>query len=191
MPTVLPSSIASQDHLRVFDEVAEERFSNLDTGIVITFLMNYLDVDAVGTMGYDLGVSGVGGLAQAATEQERRDVLSNSIRTRKIIGTPAAIKNAVQTLGFSEPEIIEGYGYPSSVAWAQFVVVLPEIELIGLTTDEVNELVDYINHYKNARSKLWGIGYYDPQTPTYNGVINHGGAYNHSGNSANVIIFVT
>lgn len=207
--SILPSSIAQHDHLRIFDEVADDRFSNIDTGLIITFLMNSLAESAIGTMGYDLGVSGVGGLAQANTVAERRLVLQNAIRTRKRIGTPGAIKDAVVTLGYSVPVIIEGYGnapvnysgnnnYTGSIqysggnnGWAQFVVVLPEAELVGLTASEVAELVQYVNHYKNARSKLVGIGYYDSLLPEYDGLFTYDGAAEYGGLPTNTIIFVT
>lgn len=207
--SILPSSIAQHDHLRVFDEVAEERFDNLDTGLIITFLMNSLAETAIGTMGFDLGVSGVGGLAQAQTVAERRLVLQNAIKTRKRIGTPGAIKDAIVTLGYSVPVIIEGYGnapvtysgtsnYTGAInynggnnGWAQFVVVLPEAELIGLTASQIAELVQYVNHYKNARSKLVGIGYYDSLLPEYDGLFTYDGSADFSGLPTNTIIFVT
>jgi len=207
--SVLPSSIGSVDHLAVFDQVAEERLGALEVELVMTFLMNILPSDAIGTMATDLGVNGVGGMLQATTEAERRQVLLDSISTRKKIGTPGAVKRAVQTLGYSEPTIIEGYGnaivtysgnnlYNGSInynggnnGWAQFVVILPEAELTPLTTAQVDGLVQYINHYKNARSKLVGIGYYDSLIPQYNGQFNYDGTADYSGSPANTIIFVT
>jgi hypothetical protein len=207
--SILPNSIESVDHLAVFDQVAEERFNALEVEVVMTFLMNILPATAIGTMATDLSVNGVGGLAQATTEAERRQVLLDSIATRKKIGTPGAIKRAVQTLGYSEPELIEGYGDAPVIhngdnlhngaiyhnggnnGWAQFVVILPESELTPLTSAQIDELVQYVNHYKNARSKLVGIGYYDSVIPIHDGQFTHDGTADHSGTPANTIIFVT
>ena len=105
--------------------------------------------------------------------------------------------------------IIEGYGnapvtysgtsnYTGAInynggnnGWAQFVVVLPEAELIGLTASQIAELVQYVNHYKNARSKLVGIGYYDSLLPEYDGLFTYDGSADFSGLPTNTIIFVT
>ena len=207
--SVLPTPIASVPHLKGLDDAVIERVDNFPVDVVMTFMMGILRESALDTMATDLSVNGIGGFAQATTESERRDILFNAIRTRKRIGTPWAVKRAIETLGYSTPVIIEGYGNAPIIynggnnyngivyynggnnGWAQFVVILPEAELIGLTSTDIDQLVQYINHYKNARSKLVGIGYYDSLSPQYNGLFTYDGGTNYSGLPQNTIIFVT
>jgi len=207
--SILPTTLAASEHIKGLDDAVIDRIDQFPVEVVMTFLMGILEETALNTMATDLSVNGVGGFAQATTEQERRDVLFAAIRTRKRTGTPWAIKRAVETLGYSTPVIVEGYGnapinysgnnnYNGIVTysggnngWAQFAVVLPEAELIGLTATEIQELVDYVNHWKNARSKLVGIGYYDSLTPDYDGLFTHDGSATYGGLPTNTIIFVT
>ena len=207
--SILPTPIANVPYLKGLDDAVIDRVNQFPVEVVMTFLMGVLEETALETMATDLSVNGIGGFAQAQTEAERREILFAAVRTRKRIGTPWAIKRAVETLGYSTPVIIEGYGnapvtYSGSNnynglitysggnnGWAQFVVILPEAELIGLTATQIQELVDYINHYKNARSKLVGIGYYDSLIPEYDGLFTYDGSATYGGLPTNTIIFVT
>lgn len=125
------------------------------------------------------------------------------------MGTVGAVKKAVQTLGYTSPIIIEGAAdqpivfdgsslYSGAInyqggnnGWATFVVILPEAELVSLTAAEVQLLVDYINYYKNERSELIGVGYYDTLLPQYNGLFGYNGSINYDGLPSETIIFVT
>ena len=203
----LPSSITA-DHIRVFDEIVAGRIESLPAELGMTFLMQILPATAISTMATDLSVNGIGGLAQATTETERREVLLNSIRTTRRIGTPGAIKRAVQTLDFSEPIIVEGpqgqyvyydgtFVHDSSVwfsggttDWAEFYVLLPEAELVSLTASEIDELAAYINYYKNERSKLIGIGYAISVIPVYDAQFDYDGSALYDGNPTGSVTFV-
>ncbi len=207
--SILPYPIANEPSLAGLDNAVIDRVNQFPVSVVMTFLMGNLETTALPTMATDLMVNGIGGFALATTEQERRDILFAAVRTRKRIGTPWAVKTAIETLGYSTPELIEGYGnapvtysgnnnYNGNItysggdnAWAQFVVILPEAELISLTATEIQQLVDYVNYYKNARSKLVGIGYYDSINPIYDGQFVYDGSADYSGNPSNTIIFVT
>ena len=207
--SVIPTPIASVPHLKGLDDAVIDRVNQFPVEVVMTFLMGVLEESALDTMATDLSVNGVGGFAQAQTEAERRGILFNAVRTRKRTGTPWAIKRAIETLGYSTPVIIEGYGsglvsydgnnnYTGVISynsggggWAEFVVILPESELIVLTQNQIDQLVQYINHYKNARSKLVGIGYYDSLAPQYDGLFTYDGNTTYSGLPQNTIIFVT
>jgi hypothetical protein len=175
----------------------------------MTFMMQVLEETAIPTMATDLGVNGIGGLAVATTEQERRNVLFNAIKTRLRIGNVGALQDAVVTLGYSEPIIIEGAAdapvtynglnnyngilqyQGGNGGWATFVVVLPEPELISLTATEIDLLVQYINHWKRASTKLIGVGYFDTVDPDYSGLFNYDGTIDYSAIPAQTVIFVT
>ena len=162
----LPSSLSSIPHIEALDQVVADRIDNFPVEVVMTFLMQILPESALTTMADDFLVNGIGGFAQANSTQERRNVLLNAIRTRRRMGTVGAVKRAIQTLGYSEPEILEGYGNAPVVhdgsilhngtlthsggdnGWAQFVVILPELELTGLTTEQSNVgIIFSLNHF--------------------------------------------
>jgi hypothetical protein len=204
-----PAPIQNNDHLKFLAQSITDELATIPVESVMTFMMGILEETALTTMASDLGVNGVGGFAQASTEAERREVLFNAIKTRKRIGTVGALQDAVMTLGYSEPIIIEGAAdapvtynggnnYNGVIqyqggngGWATFVVVLPEAELIGLTATEIDQLVQYVNHWKRASTKLIGIGYFDTVDPDYSGLFNYDGTIDYSAIPAQTVIFVT
>lgn len=204
-----PAPIQNSDNLLALTRSISDEVGTYPPEVLMTFMMQILPSTALSTMATDLGVNGIGGFAQATTEQERRDVLFAAIRTRSRIGTLGALKDAVMTLGYSEPIIIEGAAdapvtynggnnYNGIIqyqggngGWATFVVVLPEAELIGLTTTEIDLLVQYVNHWKRACTKLIGIGYFDTVDPDYSGLFNYDGTIDYSAIPQQTVIFVT
>ncbi len=204
----LPGSIAINSHISAIDALVEERMDGFPVEVVMTYLMSILEATAMSTMATDLNVNGVGGMALANTEEERREVLLNAIRTRRKIGTPSAIKDAVQTFGYSEPEIYEGpqgqnilfsgtslyngvnYFVGGTIDWAEFYIVLPEVELVSLTSDELEQLASSIKHWKNERSHLIGIGYISSVAPDFDGVFDFDGAINYDELITNTVTFV-
>lgn len=204
-----PAPISNSDNLLALTRSISDEVGTYPVEVYLTFLMQILEETALPTMASDLRVNGIGGFAQATTEQERRDVLFSAIRTRSRIGTVGALQDAVMTLGYSEPIIIEGaanapvtYNGGSNYngilqyqggngGWATFVVVLPEAELIGLTATEIDQLVQYVNHWKRASTKLIGIGYFDTVDPDYSGLFSYDGTIDYSAIPSQTVIFVT
>ena len=208
MPTVLSSSVANIDHIRIFDEMVEQRCVDFPVDVVMTYMMQILTVTALPTMATDFGVNGLGGFELTTTEAEKRSMLANAIQRRKRIGTIGALRDAIMELGYSQPIIIEGaaslpwvydgsYSFNGNIdfqggnnGWATFMVILPEAELVSLTQAQVDELVAYINHYKNARSKLVGLGYFTTIPPTYDGMFVYDGSASFDGIPAETVNFV-
>ena len=188
----LASSIAHIEHIAALHDTVEERIEAIPVEVVMTYLFQILEESAMPTMATDFIVNGVGGFAQAPTVQDKRNVLINAFKIRSRMGTVGSVKKSIQTLGYSEPIILEGgTAYFVDQHWANFIVVLPEAELISLTADEIDLLVQYINHYKNERSNLLGVGYYDAVLPVYDATFGHDGELDYSGNPAGSITFVT
>tara|TARA_R110000851_G_scaffold54623_1_gene128726 strand:+ start:2430 stop:3053 length:624 start_codon:yes stop_codon:yes gene_type:complete len=204
-----PAPIANNPHLLAIAKSISDELATIPVESVMTFMMQVLESTAIPTMATDLGVNGVGGLAVANTEQERRDILFNAIKTKMKLGTIGALQDAVVTLGYSEPIIIEGAAdapvtynggnnYNGIIqyqggngGWATFVVVLPEAELISLTQTQIDLLVRYVNHWKRACTKLIGIGYFDTVDPDYSGLFNFDGTIDYDAIPAQTVIFVT
>jgi P2-related tail formation protein len=208
MPTVLSSSVANIPHIRVFDDMVEQRCTDFPAHVVMTYLMYVLEETALTTMATDLGVNGIGGFALVQTEAERRQMLQNAIARRRRMGTIGAVKDAIMELGYSQPIIIEGaanlpwvydgqYLFNGNInfqggnnGWATFVVLLPEAELVSLTQAQIDELVAYINHYKNVRSHLIGLGYFTTLPPNYDGMFVYDGSASFDGIPAQTVTFV-
>lgn len=204
-----PAPIQNNEHLLALARSISDEIETYPSEVFLTFLMQITPTEGLTAMATDLGVNGIGGFAQAATEQERRDVLQNAIRTRSKVGTPWALKQAIQTLGYSEPILIEGAADAPVVynggnnyngilqyqggngGWATFTVILPEAELVSLTQSEIDLLVKYVNHWKRACTKLIGIGYFDTVDPDYSGLFNHDGTIDYNAVPAQTVIFVT
>jgi len=207
--TAIASSIAHIDHLAVFETLLEQRSDDFPVEAVMTYMMQTLEESAMPTMAFDLNVSGLGGYSQATTEQEKRDILFAAIKTRKLVGTVGALKDAIVNLGYSSPTVLEGqdnlyYSYNGSIyfsgaitysggsnGWAYFTVILPELELTPLSADQISELVAYINHWKNVRSRLVGVGYYAAVDLLYDGNFYFDGQANYDGKPTETTIFVT
>jgi P2-related tail formation protein len=208
MPTVLSSAVANVEHIRIFDEMVEQRCADFPVDVVMTYLMYVLQTSALPTMATDLGVNGLGGFTLAQTEAERRDLLQNAIARRKRMGTIGAVRDSITQLGYSTPIIIEGasnlpwiydgsYQFNGGInfqggnnGWATFVVILPEAELVSLTQAQIDELVAYINHYKNVRSHLVGIGYFTTLPVDYDGLFVYDGSASFDGIPAETVTFV-
>lgn len=205
----LATSIQNIEHIRQLDDTVANRIENFPVQVVMTMLIQILESSALTTMADDFLVNGIGGFAQASSEAEKRAILQGALRIRRKMGTVGAVKRAVETLGFSTLEIIEGaadlpISYDGSSlfngninyqggnnGWATFVIILPEQELVSLNSQEIQELVDYINYYKNERSELIGIGYYDAADPNYDGDFIFDGTINYDGVPQQTVIFVT
>jgi P2-related tail formation protein len=208
MPTVLSSAVANIDHIRVFDEMVEQRCADFPADVVMTYLMFVLQSTALPTMATDLGVNGLGGFALAQTDDERRTILQNAIAIRKRMGTIGAVRDSITMLGYSDPIIIEAaanlpwvyngaYQFNGNInfqggnnGWATFVVLLPESELVSITQPQIDELVAYINHYKNVRSHLVGLGYFTTLPPNYDGMFVYDGSASFDGIPAETVTFV-
>lgn len=204
-----PAPISNSENLLALTQSISDEIATYPVEVFMTFLMQVLEESALPTMATDLRVNGIGGFAQATTEQERRNILFNAIKTRSRVGTVGALKDAVMTFGYSEPIIIEGAAdapitynggnnYNGLIqyqggngGWATFAVILPEAELISLTSTEIDQLVQYVNHWKRASTKLIGIGYFDTVDPDYSGLFDYDGTIDYSAIPAQTVIFVT
>lgn len=120
------------------------------------------------------------------TETTKRDVVRQSIHVHQHRGTPGALKQALQAMGYRYVEIIEGQShgasyngashysgatqYGGAVAPFEFDVILHTQN--QTTNAEITEIKRRINAYKNARSHLRQLKTYNALydgTTTYNG----------------------
>jgi P2-related tail formation protein len=120
---------------------------------VLPYLADQFDID------------GLQGFGMAETEQQQRDIIKKSIALHKFIGTPWAIREACRTVGFPIVILEEGVtaqpgGPESPEDWARFRVFVEAPDSRHITAEESRKIRLFVEFYKNERSHLVEIGYY-------------------------------
>jgi P2-related tail formation protein len=168
---VLASGI-EKEHLKIWDELFAVRFAALEVEKLLIYHIDTVDAKALPFLAEQFNVTGLKGWNAAKTEQDRRNLIKRAIELKRYQGTPFAIIRAMKSVGYLDAEVLEGtvalynglFRHDGNIthgggSWAQFAVIVDIGESKGIGTVETNEAIDLINVYKNARSKLMGIGY--------------------------------
>lgn len=102
-------------------------------------------------------------------EQTKRNMVAQSYELHSIKGTPAAVRKALEAMGYEDVEIIEAQGHKLDGTWLldgsqkldntakRFFFDVRFNTLKSITEDEVIEIIRRINYYKNARSHLGAL----------------------------------
>jgi P2-related tail formation protein len=169
--SILSSEIRAKDHLRIFDELAQYRFSILQIEKILVYMVDTVDVDALPYLADQFNLLGLNGWNSANTIADRRALIKRAIELQRYAGTPFAIRRALQSVGCTDVQFEEGVGpvydgyfmHDGTITygdgnWATFrVTVDPGAREV--TQAATDELVALINAWKNARSKLVGLNY--------------------------------
>jgi P2-related tail formation protein len=155
---IIPDSLSTAQHLVAFDQLAAERYSQLDLDRVVTYLIDIVSESALEHLANQFDVLGYKGYKQAATVAEKREIIKNAIELKRYMGTVWAVKQAMKSVGYGGAQLVEGAGV-GPTGWAQFRVVSDLGENGGLTDNSAIELTALINEYKNVRSHLLDISY--------------------------------
>lgn len=137
-------------NLKVFDEICEERFSQIEMDVLITAIVDNLPSDALPHLAEQYHVTGNEGWLQCRNDVERRDLIKRSIEVHRYKGTKYALKKILDMFGL-EGQVKEWFEYGG--APFEFTVDLDFVSK-GLDLKLVEKLEDLINEYKNVRSKL-------------------------------------
>lgn len=168
----LASSIADKEHLRVIDEIIEERFTALELQTLLIYVIDTVDSRALPFLASQLNVTGLRGWTAAKTDSDRRELIKRAIELNRYAGTPYAVRAALRSVGYANAFITEGTGafyngeffydnfinYGSGI-WATFTVLLDIGESKGINLLENEEAAALINEWKNQRSKLTALTY--------------------------------
>lgn len=169
--SILSSEIRAKEHLRIFDELAEYRFSILQIEKLLVYMVDTVDVDALPYLADQFNLLGLNGWNSTTTTEDRRALIKRAIELHRYAGTPFAIRRALESVGCTSVTFEEGVGplydgyflYDGTITygdgnWATFRVSLdPGVR--PTTPEATAELVALINAWKNARSKLVGLDY--------------------------------
>jgi phage tail P2-like protein len=162
---VIASSISDNELARAFSELVAERWDNFDVSPFMAYLVDTCAANALPYLAEQFDIDGLQGLAMAGTEKQQRDLIKRSIALHKFIGTPWAIREACRTIGFPVIILEEGVtaipgGPVSSEDWARFRVLIEADMSRHITAELSRKLRLFIEIYKNERSHLVELGYY-------------------------------
>ena len=166
---VIASAISDNELARAFSELVADRWDNWDLSEFLPYLVDTVAPSVLPYLADQFDIDGLQGFGMAETEQQQRDIIKKSIALHKFIGTPWAIREACRTVGFPIVILEEGVtaqpgGPESPEDWARvrvFVVcfVRPPVPL-HTPAEESRKIRLFVEFYKNERSHLVEIGYY-------------------------------
>lgn len=170
MGRVLADSIRTIPHIAAFDDMAANRYDNLDLSSLIPYLIDTAPVLALPYIAQAFDILGYKGWIFADTEQKQRDLLKIALQLNKYAGTPWAITNALNSIGITGVEIEEGLSikydgeafYDGSItygsgSWADFAVIIDASNFTAIDATAIANMTGVVLAWKNARSNLVGI----------------------------------
>ena len=140
-------------NLKIFDEICEERFKDLDLECVLISITDNVPVDALPHLAEQYHITGNEGWLQALSETEKRNLIKSAIKMHRYKGTKFAIEEICKTLNIIGT-VDEWFNYGGSPYY--FKVIL-EIFDRPISDDTETNLRALIDEYKNERSWLESI----------------------------------
>lgn len=170
MGRVLADSIRTIPHIAAFDDMAANRYDNLDLSCLIPYLIDTAPVLALPYIAQAFDILGYKGWIFADTEQKQRDLLKIALQLNKYAGTPQSIIDALNSIGITGVEIEEGLSikydgevfYDGSItygsgSWADFAVIIDASNFTTIDATAITNMTGVVLAWKNARSTLVGI----------------------------------
>lgn len=164
---IIASAISDNELAQAFSELVAQRWDNWDLSEFLPYLVDTCATSALPYLADQFDVEGLRGFAMAVDEEKQRDIIKKSIALHKFIGTPWAIREACRTVGFpviileeSVTEIPGGSESPED--WARFRVLVAADVARHISEEDSRKLRLFVEFYKNQRSHLVELGYYQP-----------------------------
>ena len=88
-------------HIKIFDEICEERFSKIDIDTLLVIIIDNLPADALPHLAEQYHITGNEGWLHANTENEKRALIKNAIKIHRYKGTKYALLEIFNTLNLS------------------------------------------------------------------------------------------
>lgn len=165
---VIASSLSGNELARALSGLVAERWDNWDLSPFMVYLVDVCAPDALPYLAGQFDVDGLRGFAMAGNEEQQRELIKQSIALHKFMGTPWAVREACNTIGFPVILLEEGAtvlgATPTPDDWAQFRVLLEADISRHITAEEARKLRQFVEYYKNERSHLIELGFYQSLT---------------------------
>lgn len=164
---IIASAISDNELAQAFSELVAQRWDNWDLTPFLPYLVDTVAATVLPYLAEQFDVEGLRGFAIAIDEEQQRDIIKKSIALHKFIGTPWAIREACRTVGFPviilEESVTEiPCGPESPEDWARFRVLVAADVARHISEDDSRKLRLFVEFYKNQRSHLVELGYYQP-----------------------------
>lgn len=143
-------------NLKIFDEICEERFSQIDLECVLVSIIDNVPSSALPHLAEQYHITGNEGWLQALSEEEKRNLIKSSIKMHRYKGTKYALEEIFKTLNIVG-NIEEWFNYGGEPY--HFKVIL-QIFNRSINEETENKLRALINEYKNERSWLEEIQFH-------------------------------
>ena len=136
-------------HIKIFDEICEERFSKIDIDTLLVIIIDNLPADALPHLAEQYHITGHEGWLYATTELEKRNLIKSAIKIHRYKGTKYALEEIFKTLNIVG-KVTEWFEYGGA---PYYFTINFDIER---AYDDAFEtaLLDLINENKNVRSVL-------------------------------------
>jgi len=203
-PYVIASGAADNELLRALYDLVNHRWGNWNLTPYIAYLVDTVDASALPYLKEQFNVEMLSGLVgDDRSEETLRELIKNSIRLHKFMGTPFAIREACRAVGF--PIIILQEGVASSppdpaTDWARFRVYVSTDNNRHVTDDMMRRIREFIGLYKPERSHLDHLGFFqelidgpvfrpleETSTNIYDGEYEYDGTIDYGGRKREVL----
>lgn len=134
---------------QVFDELFS-RFNNLPTDVLLVYLIDNVDSSALPHLAEQFHITGKEGWIYAQSEEEKRELIKNSIELHKYKGTKYALEKVLEILNLNG-KITEWFDYGGEPYY--FKVVL-NLTSKGFEQTTEKDLLELIEETKNVRSVM-------------------------------------
>jgi P2-related tail formation protein len=155
---VIASVLMDSAPARALSALLGGRWGDMDMSPYMVYLVDVCDASVLPYLAEQFDVDGVQGFSVASTEEEQRALIKRSISLHKFIGTPWAVREACRAVGFNVLELREGVGGE----WATFSILLEAPDEKDITVEHSRKLKLFVEFYKNERSHLIDLGYFQP-----------------------------
>ncbi|GHT44454.1 hypothetical protein AGMMS49965_20130 [Bacteroidia bacterium] len=158
---VIASAIADNELVKAFSELVAERWDNFDVSPFMAYLVDTCEASALPYLAEQFDCAGLQGFAMATNIDEQRELIKRSIALHKFVGTPWAIRESIRTIGFPVIKLNEGVtDIDPDTDWATFSVWIEANVNKHITAEMFSKLKLFIGFYKNERSHLFELGFY-------------------------------
>lgn len=140
-------------NLKIFDEICEERFKDLDLECVLISIIDNVPVDALPHLAEQYHITGNEGWLQALSETEKRNLIKSAIKMHRYKGTKFAIEEICKTLNIIGT-VDEWFNYGGLPYYFKVILEIFDRPITDETETNLRALID---EYKNERSWLESI----------------------------------
>ena len=135
---------------KIFDEVIEERFSEIDTDVLLVISPDNVPSEVLPHLAEQYHIMGNEGWLFANSDEERIALIKSAINIHRYKGTKYALIKVLELLKINGV-IQEWFEYNGDPYYFKLVMNISETPL---SENRINLLFDLINEYKNERSWL-------------------------------------